>query len=278
MRYFAKPKQRTRYWPGAWYSHWPGGDASALAAEWCQLDRQQWPMPPRFSTRWAERRAIRWYRLMRDGRSDTFAPELWPFGRLGWEWKAWRGRRNARPLAELAAYGFALRWMAKAKAEGEGLSQAVSLAAQPNYLGDIAFVRSLVQNFIVLSICSRWSPSADADEAEEEFRLGRTFAGLEPGFTPVGSWNTRHGGLGAAIEAAFELDLAAFEAEAAEWSSDSFAYCITGAFCQVRDAASRFATNEYALKAIAGYTTAVLVGLHFEETFADILRELEAPG
>ena len=278
MRYFAKLRQRNRYSDATWYSEWPGGKASVLAAQRRHIDRDHWPVPPRFSTPLAQRRAVHWYQLMRARRYEVFHAELRPFARVGWEWKAWRRRRNARPLGELAAYGYSLRWTAKSKYEGESFSQVVALASQPNYLGDIKFVRSLVENFMRLSIAY---PGDDAPGCEtltqEQTRLGRVFASVEPGYIPVGSWNTRHGGLGAAIERAFNEKLAYLEEYAAKFGGyDPFGLGISVALFHVRDAARQFATNEYALKAIAGYTTAVLVGLYFEETFAEILRELES--
>lgn len=88
----------------------------------------------------------------------------------------------------------------------------------------------------------------------------------------------RSGGLGTAIERAFGADFDALSEGAAWYSTDPFAYAITESLCQVRDAAIRYWYDADSLRAISEYTTAVLVGLYFNESFASVLRRLESGG
>lgn len=140
-----------------------------------------WPMPPRLEPGWKQRRAVWWLRLLRAGRVHRFQADL----------RALAGRRP--PVRVLEAYGEALRREWRARIERGPAGPALLRSAHPNYLGDRAVVRGLVDGFIALLIArAGGAVPYEACEAEME-RLARIFAGKDRAYAVIGGWNSRDG-------------------------------------------------------------------------------------
>lgn len=139
-----------------------------------------WPPPPA-GQGWTSRRAVWWLRLLRAGRVHCFHADL-----LALE-------RRRPPARDLAEYGEALRQEWRARTERGPAGPALARAGHPNYLGDRAVVRGLVDGFIALLI-GRASGAVpfEACEAETQ-RLARIFAGRDRGYAVIGAWNSLDG-------------------------------------------------------------------------------------
>ncbi len=160
-----------------------------------------WPLPPRLAPAWTARRAVFWLRLMQAGRVHRVHGDLMTLAR----------RRTGRRHAALFDYGEALRREWRARTEAGPAGPALLRADHPNYLGSLAVVRSLVDGYIALLIARAGGAVPHEACAAEVARLARIFAGADPGFAPIGGWNTR-GQLGDAVIARVPLDPVASQA------------------------------------------------------------------
>ena len=140
-----------------------------------------WPQPPRLGLGWRQRRAVWWLRLLRAGRVHRFQADF----------RALTRRRP--PIRGLAAYGEALRQEWRTRIEHGPAGPALMRSAHPNYLGDRAVVRGLVDGFIALLIArAGGAVPHEACEAETE-RLARIFTGQDRAYAVIGGWNSRDG-------------------------------------------------------------------------------------
>ena len=140
-----------------------------------------WPVPPQLGQGWQRRRAVWWLRLLRAGRVHRFQADL----------RALMGRRP--PVRVLEAYGEALRREWRARTERGPAGPALARSAHPNYLGDRAVVRGLVDGFVALLIArAAGAVPHEACETETE-RLARIFAGQDQAYAVIGGWNSRDG-------------------------------------------------------------------------------------
>lgn len=162
---------------------------------------QGWPLPPRLLPAWTARRAVFWLRLMQAGRVHRVHGDLLALTR----------RRTGRRHAALLDYGEALRQEWRARTEAGPAGPALARADHPNYLGSLAVVRSLVDGYIALLIARAGGAAPHEACSAEVVRLAGIFAGSNPGFAPIGGWNTR-GQLGDAVIARVPLDPAASQA------------------------------------------------------------------
>ena len=162
---------------------------------------QGWPMPPRLAPAWTARRAVFWLRLMQAGRVHRVHGDLLALAR----------RRTGRRNAALFDYGEALRREWRARTEAGPAGPALARADHPNYLGSLAVVRSLVDGYIALLIARAGGAVPHEACSAEVLRLAGIFAGSDPGFAPIGGWNTR-GQLGDAVIARVPLDPVASQA------------------------------------------------------------------
>lgn len=139
-----------------------------------------WPLPPRLVPAWTARRAIWWLRLMQAGHVHRVHGELTTLA-----------RRRIRPQHRaLFTYGDALRQEWRARTEAGPAGPALARADHPNYLGSLAVVRSLVDGYIALLIARAGGTAPHAACEAEMHRLARIFAGADPGYAPIGGWNT----------------------------------------------------------------------------------------
>jgi len=130
-----------------------------------------WPLPPRLAPAWTARRAVWWLRLMQAGRVHRVHGDLTALG--------------------LFDYGNALRQEWRTRTEAGPAGPALARANHPNYLGSPAVVRSLVDGYIALLIARAGGTVPHAACEAEMRRLAAIFAGKDPGFAPIGGWNTR---------------------------------------------------------------------------------------
>ncbi len=138
-----------------------------------------WPPPPRLAKAWMARRAVWWFRLMRAGQVQRFQADF----------RAVTTARRDR--LSLAVYGDALRVEWRRQIEQGPAGPALRRADHPNYLGDRAVVRGLVDGWFGLLIARAGGAVPHEAVADETLRLARIFAGQEPDFAPVGGWNSR---------------------------------------------------------------------------------------
>ncbi len=137
-------------------------------------------MPPQLRQGWMRARAIWWLRLLRAGRVHRFHADLVAVSR--------RRRPLLRPLE---TYGQALRQEWRARTERGPAGPALARAAHPNYLGDQAVVRGLVDGYIALLI-GRAGGAVPHEACEQEMlQLARVFSGQDPAYAVIGGWNTR---------------------------------------------------------------------------------------
>ena len=139
-----------------------------------------WPAP-RLGQGWMQRRAVWWLRLVRAGRVHRFHADF----------MALAVRRP--PARALEAYGQALRQEWRARTERGPAGPALARSAHPNYLGDRAVVRGLVDGFIALLIARAGGAVPHEACVTEMERLARIFAGQGQGFAVIGGWNSRDG-------------------------------------------------------------------------------------
>ena len=173
---------------------WPFELRSPLAGQPRRTGPAGWPLPPKFSSEWGRRWALRLYRMMRVGVVDRFSQELLAILKNGVE-----GRREhstthkARVMAELGSYGYALRWEWKRRNEAFGYQ--FFRAAPDRYLGNPRVVRGLVNELVAATVASmRGDPNTTSVE-ELESQAVRIFAGQDYRYTTIGDWNT-HAQLG----------------------------------------------------------------------------------
>lgn len=213
--------------------------------------RLGWPGPPPLTAGWMARRAAFWLRLMQNGRVDRFHADLTALTRHG------RARRHAM----LFHYGETLRQEWRVRAEAGPAGPALIRADHPNYLGSPAVVHSLVDGYIALLI-ARAGGTAPFSACEVEMRrLARVFAGIEPGYAPIGGWNTR-GQLG--DTAIRRVPLAAAETLPLDAVlMETFAAIGLAAFRILRAAEGQSIGPDRALSRLsdlAGFTVALLLG------------------
>ncbi len=154
-----------------------------------------WPLPPRLAPSWTARRAVWWLRLMQAGRVHRVHGELTMLAR----------RRIGPRHTALFKYGDALRQEWRSRTEAGPAGPALARADHPNYLGSPAVVRSLVDGYIALLIARAGGTAPHAACEAEMHRLAGIFASADPGYAPIGGWNTQ-GQLGDAAIRRVPLD------------------------------------------------------------------------
>lgn len=153
--------------------------------------RDGWPLPPSLPAAWMARRARRWLQLAQAGQVHRLHADLSALQ---------GGFRVPKPRRPLVRYGEALRQEWRTRTAAGPAGPALARADHPNYLGDRAVVRGLVDGYIALLI-ARAGGAVPHDACEAEVRrLSRIFAGQDRGYAIIGGWNTL-GGLGASAVA-----------------------------------------------------------------------------
>lgn len=212
-----------------------------------------WPGPPPLAAGWMARRAAFWLRLMQDGRVDRFHADLTALTRHG------RVRRHAA----LFHYGETLRQEWRARTEAGPAGPALARADHPNYLGSPAVVHSLVDGYIALLIARAGGIAPFLACEAEMRRLARIFSGTEPGYAPIGGWNSR-GQLGDAVIARAPLDPDASEAMPLDTVLQELFAVVGLVALRILRAAERSDIGADAalarLSALAERTTALLLG------------------
>ena len=156
-----------------------------------RTSRDGWPLPPVLPAAWMARRARRWLQLAQGGQVHRLHADLTALQ------GGFRVPRLRRPLVR---YGEALRQEWRIRTAAGPAGPALARADHPNYLGDRAVVRGLVDGYIALLI-ARAGGAVPHDACEAEmYRLSRIFAGQDRGYAPIGGWNTLDG-LGASAVA-----------------------------------------------------------------------------
>ena len=142
--------------------------------------RHGWPTPPRLGRGWMQARAVWWLRLLRAGRVHRFQADL----------RAVSGVRRPS-LRPLEAYGQALRQEWRSRTERGPAGPALARAAHPNYLGDQAVVRGLVDGYVAMLI-ARAGGAVPHEACEQETQhLIQVFSGADPAYAVIGGWNSR---------------------------------------------------------------------------------------
>lgn len=147
-----------------------------------------------------------------------------------------------------------------------GIGALLAQATQPNYLGSPSVVRTLVDEFIELSIKASLDKAKWSTLVIKELEIGRIFAGEDANYVIIGLWNSPEQ-LGRAIQKNMGTDLKIAREK-------GFARFITEGLCTIRDAARRQKGSEMAVSAISGYATAILLGYPVTETLLDLLESL----
>ena len=224
-----------------------------------------WPAPPHLPQPWMTRRAVWWLRLMRAGQVRRFQTDVTA---------ATAGRRDRMALA---LYGDALRQEWRRRVEAGPAGPALRRADHPNYLGDRAVVRGLVDGWIALLIARAGGAVPHEAVAEETHRLARIFAGAERDYAPIGGWNTRALLGEAAIEHA-GLDPAAHATVALEpLLGEAFGAVGLGALRVLRAAdGGRIGTDAALarLSAVSAELSDTLLGLHGRAPVAAAVADL----
>ena len=156
-----------------------------------RTSRDGWPLPPPLHTAWMARRARRWLQLARAGQVHRLYADL----------RALQGGFQVpKPRRPLVQYGEALRQEWRTRTAAGPAGPALARADHPNYLGDRAVVRGLVDGYIALLI-ARAGGAVPHDACEAEMRrLSRIFAGQDRGYAAIGGWNTLDGLGASAVE------------------------------------------------------------------------------
>jgi len=159
---------------------------------------QTWPNIPPLPNLWMTRRARRWRSWLVSGQAQRFQADF----------RAATGgpRRDRERLRE---YGWALRAEWRRRIEQGPAGNALRRADHPNYLGDRAVVRGLVDGWFALQIARAGGAVPHDAIMDETARLARIFAGEDPAYPPIGGWNSR-ALLGEELQRTFTLPDAPF--------------------------------------------------------------------
>lgn len=141
---------------------------------------QTWPNVPPLPNPWMTRRARRWRMWLVTGQARRFQADF----------RASTGGPG-RDRIRLREYGWALRAEWRRRIEQGPAGNALRRADHPNYLGDRAVVRGLVDGWFALQIARAGGAVPHNAIMDETVRLTHIFAGDDPAYPPIGGWNSQ---------------------------------------------------------------------------------------
>ncbi len=141
---------------------------------------QTWPYIPALPAPWMNRRARLWRQWLITGQTRRFQLDF----------RTVTGG-TSRGRASLHAYGLALRAEWHRRIEQGPAGPALRRADHPNYLGDRAVVRGLIDGWFALQIARAGGAVPHEAVEQETARLVHIFTGSDPAYPPIGGWNTQ---------------------------------------------------------------------------------------